>query len=78
MKVYFHTATVRSGVSEVNRHPPPKTRKNHGPETIVIPTFPGGLYDTYSLTIRHPSRCFVSVRTPCRAWRRRPAATATG
>ena len=65
VKLYRHTARVPppSG-SAVNRQPPAMTAKNHGPSTIFMPTFVGGWYETYSLTIRSPDRCRVRVRTP--------------
>ena len=38
--------------------------KNHEPVIILNPTFVGGWNDTYSLTMRKPRRCTVTVRTP--------------
>jgi hypothetical protein len=42
--LYFHTARVLSP-DGVKRHPPPKTAKNQGPDSIVMPTL-RGTYDT--------------------------------
>ncbi|KUM40800.1 hypothetical protein AR689_05395 [Arthrobacter sp. EpRS71] len=41
-KVYFQTARVPPS-SGVNRQPPPKFSKNQGPDTMVMPTFLGGM-----------------------------------
>ena len=43
--MYFQTAFVPATaprVSGTNRHPPPNEAKNHGPDTIVMPTDVGG------------------------------------
>src|SRR6478736_4045498 len=61
--VYFEAARVPSS-SAVNRQPPPKFVKNHGPDTMVIPTFLGGAYETYWLTMASPRCDLVRVRTP--------------
>src|SRR5690348_6998563 len=62
-KVYFQTARVPPS-SAVKRQPPPKFVKNQGPDTMVMPTFRGGAYETYWLTIFRPRRDLVRVRTP--------------
>src|SRR5690606_1903899 len=65
--VYFHTARVPSRPSRAsgtNRQPPPNEAKNQGPFTIVMPTDVGGRYETYSETIRGPTRARVCARTP--------------
>lgn len=63
-KEYRQVARVRSGPSGLNDHPPDIWAKNHGPLIIRMPTWVGGLYDTYSETIRSRCRDVVDVRTP--------------
>ena len=55
---------VRAGPTRSNRHDPEKQRTKHGPPVISTAQAPGGLNETYLVSIPRPLRATHQARTP--------------
>ena len=60
----MNVTRVRSGPTRSNRQDPEKERKNHGPRVISTAQAPGGLKETYLVSMPKLLRATHQARTP--------------
>ena len=60
----MNVTLVRFGPMRSNRHDPEKERNSHGPLVISTAQVPGGLKETYRVSMARPLRATHQARSP--------------